>query len=333
MTHTNPRIDRIAYIGWRGVDGCEVLDLDSGPLTGLVGPTGAGKSTLTMCLGYALLPDRKALDIRPISEVKDARKAGVDMLAESIDPRYGYAYVALDISTRAGGRLIAGIYVEQVDGRAEFTRWLISDPKGMDLHAILTQEDGDQEFTPTFQEWKRHCAARGLDVIVRRRVGEYCQALYEAGVLPSGMSMGQDRSLYASLIEATFKGGVSNQVVTHLKDYLLPEATQVTDIVSGLQACTNEVVMTKNEVASAEKELSLLQSTYGVGKEVVLHSLRWMAETTSTLRESLLTAKADVANMNATHIQLTEDIPRIGREIEQAELSKDSARRQAVWEL
>ncbi len=333
MKQANPRIDRIAYIGWRGVDGCEVLDLDSGPLTGLVGPTGAGKSTLTMCLGYALLPDRKALDIRPISEVKDARKAGIDMLAASIDPRYGYAYVALDIATRAGGRLIAGIYVEQIDGRAEFTRWLIDDPKGMDLHAVLTQEDGDQEFTPTFPEWKRHCAARGLDVVVRRTVGEYCQALYEAGVLPSGMAMGGDRSLYASLIETTFKGGVSNQVVSRLKDYLLPEATQIPDIVSGLQTCTNEVIMTKNEVASAERELSLLQSTYGVGKEIVLHSLRWASESSNALQESLRAAKADMANMNATHSQLTEDIPRIGREIEQAERSKESARRQAGWEL
>lgn len=333
MTPTKPRLDRIAYIGWRGVEGCEVLDLDSGPLTGLVGPTGAGKSTLTMCLGYALLPDRKALDIRPISEVKDARKAGMDMLAESIDPRYGYAYVALDLTTRTGGRLIAGIYVEPVDGRAEFTRWLIRDPKGMDLHAVLTQEDGEQEFTPSFPEWKRHCAARGLDVAVRKTVGEYCQALYEAGVLPSGMSMGQDRSLYASLIETTFKGGVSNQVVTRLKDYLLPEATQVSDIVSGLQTCTNEVIMTKNEIASAEKELSLLQSTYGVGKEIVLHSLRWMMESTSALKESLRKDTADMNNMNVSHKELSEDIPRIGREIEQAGRSKESALKTAVWEL
>ena len=333
MAQTNPRIDRIAYVGWRGVDGCEVLDLDSGPLTGLVGPTGAGKSTLTMCLGYALLPDRKALDIRPISEVKDTRKAGIDMLAESIDPRYDYAYVALDVTTRTGGRLIAGIYVEKVDGRADFTRWVINDPKGMDLHAILTHEEGDQEFTPRFPDWNRHCAARGIDVVVRRTVGEYCQSLYEAGVLPSGMSMYQDRSLYASLIETTFKGGVSNQVVTRLKDYLLPVATQVSDIVSGLQACTNEVMMTKKEVESAERELSLLQSTYGVGKEIVLHSLRWMSESTGVVRERLQTAKAKMANMNATQVQLAEDIPRIRREIGQAEESKASARRQAVWEL
>ncbi len=333
MTPTNPRIDRIAYIGWRGVDGCEVLDLDSGPLTGLVGPTGAGKSTLTMCLGYALLPDRKALDIRPISEVKDARKAGVDMVAESIDPRYGYAYVALDITTRTGGRLVAGIYAEQVDGRAEFTRWLLRDPKGIALNAILAQEDGEDEIFPAFPEFKRHCATRGLDVSVRKTVGEYCQALYEAGILPSSMSMGQDRSLYASLIETTFKGGVSNQVVSRLKDYLLPEATQVSDIVTGLQTCTNEVVMTKNEIVSAEKELSLLQSTYGVGKEVVLHSLRWMMESTSSLVAVLRKDKADMENMNAAHNQLSEDVPRIGREIEQAENTKTTVLKTALLEL
>jgi len=68
--------------------------------------------------------------------------------------------------------------------------------------------------------------------------------------------MGHDRSLYASLIETTFKGGVSNNVVSRLKDYLLPEATQVSDIVMGLQECTNEVIMTRNEVVSAEKENS-----------------------------------------------------------------------------
>lgn len=333
MASTTPRIDRIAYIGWRGVEGCEVLDLDDGPLTGLVGPTGAGKSTLTMCLGYALLPDRKALNIRPISEVKDARKAGVDVLAESIDPRYGFAYVALDITTRAGGRLVAGVYIEPSDGSAEFKRWLIRDPRGLELNAIMAKEDGEEEVFPPFADFKRHCAARGLDVSDRNTVGEYCQALYEAGILPSGMSMGHDRSLYASLIEATFKGGVSNDIVSRLKDYLLPKDTQVSDIVTGLQDCTNEVVMTRSEIASAEKELSLLQSTYGVGKEIVLHSLRWMMESASRLAESAEKDRSDMANMTAAHEQLSADVPRIGQEIKQAEETKKTVLNVALHQL
>lgn len=330
MTPTKPRIDRIAFIGWRGIEGCEVLDLDSGPLTGLVGPSGAGKSTLIMCLGYALLPDRKALDIRPISEVKDAQKAGTDTLAESVDPRYGFAYVILDITTRTGSRLIAGICVEPADGSAELTRWLIRDPRGFDLNSIMAQEDGNDEVFHAYPEFKRHCASRGIDVSARLKVGEYCQALYEAGILPSGMSMGHDRSLYASLIETTFKGGVSNSVVSRLKDYLLPEATQVSDIVMGLQECTNEVIMTRNEVVSAEKELSLLQSTYGVGKEVVLHSLRWMMESNNRLAESLGKDQAEIANMNVTLEQLSEDVPRINKEIELAEETKKNVL-QAAW--
>ena len=52
------KIDRVAYIGWRGIVGCEVLELDE-ELTALVGPTGAGKSTLVMCMDYAILPDKR----------------------------------------------------------------------------------------------------------------------------------------------------------------------------------------------------------------------------------------------------------------------------------
>lgn len=333
MTATKPRIDRIAYIGWRGVEGCEVLDLDSGPLTGLVGPTGAGKSTLTMCLGYALLPDRDALDIRPISEVKDARKVGIDTLAESIDPRYGYGYVVLDITTRAGSRLLAGIYVEALDGKAKFTRWLIRDPKSLAVSAIMAQEDGQDETFPPYLEFKRHCASRGIDVSGRLKVGEYCQALYEAGILPSGMSMGQDRSLYGSLIETTFKGGVSGDVVKRLKDYLLPKDTVVADIVTGLQDCTNEVIMTKNEIASAEKELNLLQSTYGVGKELVLHSLRSMISMTAAIVESLRQDKIEQTNATARRDQLADDVKRIDSEIEQAENTKAVMRKAALDEL
>ncbi len=333
MTATKPRIDRIAYIGWRGVEGCEVLDLDSGPLTGLVGPTGAGKSTLTMCLGYALLPDRDALEIRPISEVKDARKVGIDMLAESIDPRYGFGYVVLDISARDGGRLLAGIYVEAVDGRAKFTRWLIRDPKGLTVNAILAQEDGQDETFPPYLEFKRNCATRGIDVSGRLNVGEYCQALYEAGILPSSMSMGQDRSLYGSLIETTFKGGVSGDVVKRLKDYLLPKDTLVADIVSGLQDCTNEVIMTKNEIAAAEKELSLLQSTYGVGKELVLHSLRSMMNATVVITEKLRQDNHEQKSSTVIRDQLSVDVRQIGIEIEQTENTKKLMRKTAFDEL
>jgi len=68
------RIEQIAYIGWLGID-YEAITLDKGAFTGLIGPSGAGKSTLTMCLAYAQLPDRRVLDIRPISDLQDPHNA------------------------------------------------------------------------------------------------------------------------------------------------------------------------------------------------------------------------------------------------------------------
>jgi len=52
----------------------------------------------------------------------------------------------------------------------------------------MAQEDGNEEVFHAYPEFKRHCASRGIDVTARLKVGEYCQALYEAGILPSGMS-------------------------------------------------------------------------------------------------------------------------------------------------
>lgn len=329
----NPRIERIAYIGWRGIEGCEIIDLDQGPLTGFIGPSGAGKSTLVICLDYALLPDRKMLNIRPISEVQDSKKVGTDSLVERIDARYGYAYVALDITTRTNSRLIAGIYVEPQNGHAEFTRWLIKNPQDALLRELLGQTEEGEEFFPPFAEFKRNCAVRGIDVTTCTSVGQYGQALYEAGILPASMSMTQDRKLYANLIENTFRGGISNEVVGKLKDYLLPEATQVPEIVKGLQECTNEVIMTRNAVAAADRELTLLQSTYGVGKEIVLYSLRWMNEQKKKIDGSLRSHRAELKNKEETQKSYRADIPRLDTELEQAELSKKTALNNAIERL
>lgn len=328
------RIDRIAYVGWRGIHGCEVLDLDKGPLTGLIGPTGAGKSTLVMCMDYALLPDRKVLDIRPISDVQDSQKAGIDSLAARINPKHGYAYVVLDVTTRQDTRLIAGIFVQTIDGRAVFTRWLIRNaPHGMSLHDMLSITEGDHEYHPDFPELKRHLAANSIDVTTCRSVGEYGQALYEAGILPSGMSMGADRSLYANLIETTFKGGISHDVASHLKQYLLPEATQIPEIVRGLEECTNEVIKTRCALEGANKELELLKSTYGVGQAIALNSLHWMHREKIQLTESVHQKKVFLENRQLTHQGLGEAIPLLDKEIEAALETKKSVLASAILEL
>src|SRR5208283_5173009 len=79
-----------------------------------------GKSTLAMCLCYALLPDRKVLDIHPISEVQDSHSVGIDFMTGIVNPAYDYAYIVLDITTRFNTRLLAGVHVSIKDGQVDF---------------------------------------------------------------------------------------------------------------------------------------------------------------------------------------------------------------------
>ena len=271
------RINKIAYIGWRSID-YEEIHLDSDVLTGLIGPTGAGKSTLAMCLGYALLPDRKVLDIRPISEVQDPHTAGIDLLASLIDDKYGYAYVVLDISTRLETRLIGGIHVSIKNGRGEFKKWIIENaPKHISLQDIMRIEDGDNEYYPDLPELSRKLANRSVDPMDLKQlatVAQYGQALYEAGMLPTDLSSSQDRSLYAKLIETTFRGGISSEVSAKLKDYLLPPIKRLPEIISKLQECTEQVLKTRRALKDSSDQLDILESVYGNGKDVVIHALK-----------------------------------------------------------
>lgn len=327
------KIDRVAYIGWRGIVGCEVLELDE-ELTALVGPTGAGKSTLVMCMDYAILPDRRTMEIRPISDVQDMRNAGTDTLAARIDPAYGYAYVVMGITGINGKQLIAGIHVSTVDGHAHFTRWLIRDvPENVLLQDMLSIQDGDSEYYPDFPELKRHLSSNGIDITTCSTVGEYCQALYEAGILPSSMTSGTDRTLYAKLIETTFKGGISEEIATNLKGYLLPAQSQVQELVRGLQECTNDVIKTRRAVADAKAQLSMLKSTYGVGKDAVMTALKGVGADISKTEREIVTTAALVSTKQGELKELDVSIPSITEQINVAEQTKNTSMANSLHEF
>lgn len=322
---TTTKIDRVAYIGWLGMSGCEVIDFD-GELTGFIGAGGAGKSTLIMALDYALLPDRRALNIRSVSDLEDAHTAGIDPMLGRIDEHYGYAYVVLDITTRHNERLIAGIYVEPVDGSAQLTGWLIKNPPSRDVPVdeLIRCQDGNEIYYPDLPTMKRELAANGIDVTICKTIGDYGQALYDAGILPGPMNSTTDRMLFGNLLGTTFRGGISKDVAARLKDYLLPAQTQVQDLVRGLQECTNEVLKTRHAVADAERELALLESTYGIGKEAVLTALRCIADDVATSEATLKTLRADVGNKSKTSQSLADSVPALNKEINAAEMTKQN---------
>lgn len=313
------RIEQIAYIGWLGTD-YEAITLDKGAFTGLIGPSGAGKSTLTMCLAYAQLPDRRVLDIRPISDLQDPHNAGKDSLLGRISPNYGYAYVVLDISTRHGKRLIAGIYAQGEDGRGDLTRFYIDNyPEGDSLQDVFRVTEGDTQHYPDLPDLKRSLAARGYDLHICRQVQDYGQLLYEAGVLPTNLADFSDRSLYSKLIEATYRGGISADVASKLKDYLLPEDRKVPEMVSKIQECTSQVFSTRRTLGDADRQLNLLQATYGTGKEIVLNALRHEIDVQHVVELEVERLEREVTADKETLSNKTREIDQLTKEIQTAE--------------
>ena len=313
------RIEQIAYIGWLGID-YEAITLDKGAFTGLIGPSGAGKSTLTMCLAYAQLPDRRVLDISPISDLQDPHNAGKDSLLGRISPNYGYAYVMLDILTRHGKRLIAGIHAQGEDGRGNLTRFYIDNyPEGAPLQDAFRVSEGDTQHYPDLPDLKRSLAARGYDLHICRQVQDYGQVLYEAGVLPTNLADFSDRSLYSKLIEATYRGGISADVASKLKDYLLPEDRKVPEMVSKIQGCTSQVFSTRRTLGDADRQLNLLQATYGTGKEIVLHALRHEIDMQSIVELEIERLEREVTADRETLSNKTQEIQLLAGDIQTTE--------------
>lgn len=307
------RINRVALIGWRGCGYLE-LELDKGSLTGLVGGSGAGKSTIAMCLCFALLPDHRTLNVRPISDVEDSHQAGVDSLSARVDPLVGFGYVVLDITATNGERVVAGIHVRVEDGRPHVTRFNLENPPAeRPLQDFLRVVEGDEESYPDFGALRTSLAASGLTLRELRTVNEYGELLYEAGILPCDLKDPGDRVLYARLLESAFRGGLSRDVSTKLKEYMLPPATRIPESVARLQRCSDTVLRTQSALGESERQLRLLEATFKLGKAVVTRAIQDVSgriDRASTERQKLAdenkTLRSTLASL-ATSIPATED--------------------------
>lgn len=308
------RINKIALSGWRGMPYLEV-ELDPGSFTALIGSPGAGKSTVAMLLCYALMPDRSQVEIKFISGVQDVRRIGVDNLAGRIDPRAGYAYVVLDMQSQSGARVVAGLHVREMDSQARFTCLHWQDvPEDLTLQDCMRVVDAEEELYPDLRELGAALAEKGVTLHECRTIREYGELLYNVGVVPCDYSDRGDRSLYAKLIESTFQGGLNQEVASKLKEYMLPAAARLPESVDRLQRCADTVLRTTASLSEAERQLRLLQDTYGLGKSIVSLAVASSFHSRNDLSESVAQAKQKVINQNET-------LESIGRTLDSIEVT------------
>lgn len=337
-------IKKIVYCGWRGIDYL-CVETDK-PLNAFLGENGAGKSTLAIALIYALLPDRKILNVRPISDIKDASVERQDSLMGRIDPELGFAYVALDIVTRAGKRLIAGIYLAINNQRLHITPFSIPGlPLDLDLSVFFNCTDEEKVYTPELGEFKRNVARAGHDCKAYDTVGDYCKLLHDAGILPTPMYAKEDRELFARLLETSFLGGISPEIAKNLKHYLLPEAKHIPETVRRMHECTEDVLRTQRALNDAKQQIRLVQAAFVTGRALICNAIAFIDSqfgvhwaSLSQARAAAMGAKERMARAQNTKAHQTAEMDQIKatdralRAASQAKVDQSEAEREARQE-
>lgn len=270
------RIQRIAYIGWKGIEYDEI-SLNSGVFTGLTGPTGAGKSTLLLGLSRALLPDRN-YTIKAISNMQDASQSQKD----DIDGRIGetgQAYTILDIRTRHGTRLIAGVSLVAGGGEGAITPFYLTGyPEDRPLQDAFRLMDANGQETYPSDPRKLYplAAAGGYDLHICATQNEYGQVLYDAGVSPTDLSTPASRSLYARILETTYRGDMLLKT-NDLKDYLLPAQNALQKTTEEITNQIRDISRTKRQIGDAVQNLKQLEGVQEYGETLIVEALRYAA--------------------------------------------------------
>ncbi|OGS81585.1 MAG: hypothetical protein A2061_07005 [Gallionellales bacterium GWA2_59_43] len=105
------------------------------------------------------------------------------------------------------------------------------------------------------------------------------------------------------------------------------------ELVRGLQECTNDVLKTRSAVADAKAQLSMLKSTYGIGKDAVITALKGIGVDISKTGREILATTAFVSTKQEELTSLDASIPLINEQIAVAELSKETAMANGLHEL
>lgn len=309
-------IDAITYAGWVGVD-YEVLQFNSAFL-GLEGGNGAGKTSLITALLYTLLPDKNALDIKPISDINGTVGKKTDTLLEKIDPASGYAYVALDVTKDQNSRILVGCHFAVTKIGVEISPFSMELDTNFDTYDAFNLEKDSAFYTPDFPEFRSALAKKGVTVKAYRNISDYCNILHTAGLIPTPMDSRSDRELYAKLLETSFHGGISKDILGNLKRYLLSDAAHIPESIKGMQKCTEDALKTRRTLDAATKQLRLVQATFSSGKSIVINAINnTINNTRAAIKELKLNRENTISKRELTkknYIRITEiddDIARL----------------------
>lgn len=335
--HSRARIRRLVLMNWQGVF-YQPFELADG-LTGLEGPNGAGKTTAMVALFVALLPDLRLLHFRGPGET------GSGEGDRGIYGRLGVpgpAYSLIQYVTPQGQSLWAGVLlIRHGEPRLEVTPFLIEglNPQA-EPESVFLRLHQEEEWIPTLAEMKEQVALQGGLLKVQESLTNYLGVLYECGILPLPLATHEERERFHRVLYTSMVGGLSSFIQKGLRDYLLPEDTQLRNHVGRMRENLEACRITRRQIDDAKKRYDTIRHVYEAGWGMLtaaFHGTRLRARQQRDAydaaaaelrgrRKRRLAAERQHQEATARHHALQAEFTERGNRLEAAKAHRDLAR-------
>lgn len=306
MVRGRTNINTMTMINWRGIP-FQVIDMDR-LLTALEGKNGAGKTTVLTAFYIAQLPDLTLVKIPNIGDSDGYKKEkGLHgKLGET-----GPVYSILEFITQKNERVFAGVQLYAKSAPiVEIGKMFVicNIPRSVKIEQILTFESEDKVFVPEVNQIEQRVAIYGGEMNQYHKIGDYGSRLFGLGVLPLKLTDKTSREKFNRLLQTSLQGGFSSGLQEKLKDYLLPDYTEISASISHMDHNLNQCRITRKNIENLSQRIHSVEKVYSTSKEMmtaVLISMKLREELLRKevihLRSELSKARTEYRNADLAH--------------------------------
>lgn len=306
MVRGRTNINTMTMINWRGIP-FQIINMDK-LLTALEGKNGAGKTTVLTAFYIAQLPDLSLVKIPNIGDSDGYKKEkGLHgKLGET-----GPVYSILEFITQKNERVFAGVQLfARTAPNVEIGKMFVicNIPHPVQIEQILTFELEDKVYVPEVNQIEQRVAIYGGEMFSFTKIGDYGSRLFDLGILPLKLTDKATREKFNRLLQTSLQGGFSSGLQEKLKDYLLPNYTEISDSIEHMDHNLSQCRITRKNIENLNQRILSVEKVYSTSKEMMTTEFIGMKlreellkKEMMQLRSELIKARAEYRNTDLAH--------------------------------
>jgi chromosome partition protein MukB len=235
MKTERAHIKNLVLLNWRGIP-FQVIEMDR-RLTALEGENGAGKTTCMTAAYILLMPDINKMRVINVGADEEESRKNTSLHGKLGSS--GACYSVFEIINPRGERCLVGaMMVPKAAQQVEVKHLFIVEklPENVPLEDVLLVRNGQKDSIPTDASIiKEQAIISGGEARLFATIHEYGKALFESGILP--MNLGNPKKLkqFNKILQTGLLGNFSTALQRRIKDYLLPDSTDIGSHLNQLQ--------------------------------------------------------------------------------------------------